>query len=124
MSGIGLNPYANQEYSYPTRTTLDLPDWIVKIKQCLFEGYKSNMCLWNFGSAKYETRYGRLTVDVVKPFIASRLDLIEYGGQNPKFIIYDSLGFRQDAKSGEYNPIVKYVSVLDGFIPIDPDFDV
>lgn len=123
MSGMGLNPYALFKKSYPNRTELDIDEWVSGIKQCLFEGFKLNMCMWNPVSRVYETRYGRIPVVLDKPFIASRLDLAEYGGQNPKFLIYDSLGFRQDSRTNEYKPSLKYASVIDGFIAYDIEYD-
>ncbi len=123
ISGMGLNPYALFDKSYLARTDLDMDDWVSGIKQCLFEGFKSNVCMWNPIAKAYETRYGRVRTTVDKEFIANRIDLAKYGGQNPKFLLYDSLGFRQDTQTNEYKPTLKYVSVLDGFIAIDVDYD-
>lgn len=123
MSGMGLNPYALFKKSYPNRTELDMSDWVADIKQCLFEGFKLNMCMWNPVNKIYETRYGRIALVLDKPFIASRVELAEYGGQNPKVLIYDSLGFRGDTQTNEYKPSLKYVSVIDGFIAYDVDYD-
>jgi HrpA-like RNA helicase len=124
MAGMGLNPYAMFNKSYLARTELDIDDWVAGIKQCLFEGFKSNVCMWNPIIKTYETRYGRIRTTVDKEFIANRIDLAKYGGQNPKFLLYDMLGFRQDTQTNEYKPALKYVSVLDGFIAIDVDYDV
>ena len=123
MAAMGLNPYAWHEKSYLNISDITQSSWISGIKQCLFEGYKSNVCMWNPLTKVYETRYGRLSVSVDKPFIATPLDIAEYGGQNPKYLLYDALGFRQDTKTNEYKPSLKYVSVLDGYIPLDPDYD-
>jgi HrpA-like RNA helicase len=123
MAGIGLNPYAWNEHAYINRSDLDDLNWIAGIKQCLFEGYKLNICMWNPIKNLYESRYGRLPLPIDRPFLATRLDLVEYGGQNPKFILYDSLSYRPDTKLNEYKPSIRYITVLDGFIPLDPDFD-
>lgn len=122
MASIGLNPFQNTELSLAERTSLDVMEWVLLIKQCIFEGYKSNIAVWSPALQKYETRFGRLQIVVERDYLMTPADIIKYGVQNPKYIMYDIVRFRQNPKN-EYPAELKYVSVLDGYVPFDPTFD-
>jgi HrpA-like RNA helicase len=122
MASIGLNPFANDELSIAHRTELDFGDWVRIIKQCCWEGYKSNLLSWNQSLGCYETRHGSIKVTVDRKYIMTAQDCKTYGVQNPKYLIYDDLTFRQNRKN-QYPPQVRFVSVMDGYVPIDPKYD-
>lgn len=122
MASIGLNPFEFNEKALAVQTQLSIHDWIRMIKQCLFEGYKSNIASWNTQKACYETRFGNICIAIDRSYLMSAVDLIRYGVQNPKFILYDIVRFRQNPKN-EYPPELRYVSVLDGFVPMDLSYD-
>jgi HrpA-like RNA helicase len=123
MATIGLNPYANGTNALRVQSELSIDDWIKSIKQCLFEGYKSNIATWNPKEMCYETRFGSIKIPIPdRPYLMKTADLIKYSAQNPKFILYDIVRFRQNPKN-EYPPELKYISVLDGFVPMDLNYD-
>lgn len=122
MAGIGLNPYSWNNKSLSVRNEIDIREWTGLIKQCIFDGYKSNILVWNPVISTYETRFGNIKVAVDRGYLMTAGDIRMYGVQNPKYLVYDVLSFRQNRKN-QYPPQVRYVSVLDGFVPFDLKFD-
>ena len=120
MATMGLNPYAKSADSIYIKPGLDL-NTVNKIKQCIFEGFKTNIATWNSINKYYETYNGKLKFTIDKPFISGTMDLIAYGLQNPKYIIYDSINYRQDFATNRYKPSINYCTVLDGYVAIDID---
>ena len=115
MATIGLNPYSWFEKSYKTRTD----DWIRVMKQCFYEGFKTNIAIWNPVARKYETMFGKLALAIDRPWLMSLGDLSKYQTQNPKYILYTDIIYRQDFKTNEYISAIGNVSVLDGYVSID-----
>lgn len=121
MVMIGLNPFHNHEKSLDINQ--DKHDYICSIKQCIFEGYKLNIAVWNNIEKKYYSRKSHLPLIIENEYILSKLDILKYGDSNPKYIIYDKITYIINTMTNLYNPVVSHISVLDGFIVIDPNFD-
>ena len=104
----------------------ELVDAVIKLKQCIYEGYKNNMLIWNEDANSFQTRSG-LNV-VVNSKITSRLSYQKLGAQfeqdRPLVIIYKELLTRQDLKTGRFQHEASLVSVMDGFVRVDMDFVV
>lgn len=126
MTISGLNAFHCNRDSY--RNIIGLGDhekieYVRRIKQCIFEGYKLNMAVWNPVSQRYYTRKTHLPLTIESEYIMSGADIAKYGDNNPKFIIYDRIVYFADPESTIYQPVVSHISVIDGFITVDPNYD-
>ena len=94
------------------------------MKQCIFEGYKLNIAEWNSRSKAYISRQTHMYLIIDNPLLERRKDINRVGDSNPRFIIYDDITLRVNPATGIYQASVGLISVLDGYVPIDPKFDV
>jgi HrpA-like RNA helicase len=130
MISIGLNPYYNgigmPKGQYNLLKILrdnlqDGIDEIKKIKSCIMDGYRFNLCLFDKSIYKYVSVHRNIPI-VIQSSVISRM-----GGDSqqngPKFIIVDDISmFQQMNGSGMYEFSSKTVCVLDGFVDVDPGF--
>jgi hypothetical protein len=132
MAVIGFNPYANMENSIDQVMGCihncdieDIHKYISGVKQCIFEGYKLNIAVWDAKKKVYTLRKSHLELPISnsRVGIASKMEIMKYGDSNPKYIIVDKIFFMRDFKENIYVPKIDNVSVLDGFIPLDIMFD-
>ena len=97
---------------------------MIKLKQCIYEGYKNNLLKWDDHDNTYKTLSG-LSV-VVNSKIVSRLSYQKLGASfdqdRPHLLIYKELLTRQDMKTGRYVHEASMVSVMDGFVRVDSNF--
>lgn len=124
LADLKLNPYQNIDKSFDSIDFTQTKDYINKTKQCIYEGYKMNMMIWNKISKKYITLNGKLSLNVPKKIFlptSTKIDL--YGMNPPIYLIYESLFYLQNPISNTYNPMISYVSVLDGFVNFDKTFE-
>lgn len=124
LSKIGLNPYANFKYSYAMTDSLNIDKWVRLMKQCIFEGFKCNIAVWDTNLRSYTTKNGRLRIPVEREWISPASDIITYNSENPKYILYSDILYKQKFSDNTYDASVGYVSALSGFIQFDPDFDL
>lgn len=122
MSAIGLNPYALFIKSFKYVETFELHDWLCSIKQCIFEGYKTNIAIWDDRRKKYRSTLGRLSFDADRSWISSGIELYNSNISNPKYLVYSGLKLRQDPRSNTYTVECGLISVLDGYVPFDGVF--
>jgi len=87
MSAIGLNPYKNFSNGFSYIDSSDLEPWIRSIKQCIMEGYKSNIAVWHDTEHTYKTKLGRIPIVVERKWLNSSSESYTYGVQNPKYIV-------------------------------------
>ena len=123
MNSIGLNTFSNFDKSFKFVQPHNVQEYIKGIKHCLYEGYKCNIAIWNDKQYKYLTKQGHIPIDIERYFINTRNEISTYAIANPKYIIYDKILFRQDPRSNTYDTSCSHISVLDGFIEIDDNFD-
>ena len=129
----GLNPFINGiglpmgEYNLRKIITGNISDGvseISKIKNCIYEGYKLNMCTWNTFINQYMLNHKHIPIEIDNPLIK----LLPAEGHikqlNPKKIIVTDLICKSDPMAGG-----KYlfqstgaISVMDGFVSIDNGF--
>jgi len=119
MSSVGLNPYHQFKKSFNYIESFQLHDWICSVKQCIYEGYKTNIAIWDFNNHVYKTRLGRLEFNADRPWLSSGVDLYNSRIPNPKYICYSGVSLRQDPRTNTYTTEVKLISVLDGYISFD-----
>jgi hypothetical protein len=130
MISIGLNPYYNSmdlpkgQYSLLKILRDNLSDGISeikKIKKCILDGYRFNLCLFDKSIFKYVSVHRNIPISIQSSVISRMGDDSQQNG--PKFIIVNDIGmFQMMNGSGMYEFSSKTVSVLDGFIDVDPSF--
>lgn len=128
---IGLNPYYNglnvsqDSYNllYIFKNSLDdgLKE-ITKIKKCIYEGYKFNLCVWNNNLKRFILQHKNIPI-FVKSNAIDRMgdDAIQ---TNPNFIILSDIVFKQsfiDENIYEFTS-TGCVSILDSYIDVDINF--
>lgn len=132
MMNMGLNPYYND--SELPRGKYDLVkilnnnlyeglEEVRKIKKCIYDGYRFNLCIWDDRCRSYVNNYRRYKVKsdslLVKPIMGS--DNIRQS--NPQKIIISNPMLRSNPmRGGAYEFSSDNVSVLDGFIEPDLSF--
>ena len=102
----------------------ELVDAVIRLKKCIYEGYKNNLLTWNEDLNSFESLTG-LKVEVDSK-IVSRLSYQKIGAQfdqqKPNLLIYKELLTRQNLKTGIYTHQASTVCVLDGFVHLDKNF--
>jgi HrpA-like RNA helicase len=103
-------------------TQPDLVQLVCRYKACIYAGYKMNLLTWDERQAGYYNRYGNRVV--VESKLVSELSYQQIGApfeQNrPHALIYKNL-FLKKGQADVYEWTVDTVSVLDGFVTIDPE---
>lgn len=98
-------------------------DEIRKIKQCIYEGFRFNLHIWNEVSKTYVSQYGHnpvtLESKIIKPLKADS-DIKQTRPQ--KIIVSSSMISISGSNPGMYEFVGADVSVLDGFVDVDVDF--
>jgi hypothetical protein len=137
MVAIGLNPmYFNyvdehkQQYSIEKVEQIhiyNLPkilqvsihegmEEIVKIKHCIFDGYKCNLAIWNGKS--YSMAWKRLEIDNIEsPLLDIRLSDTEQ--KNPRYIICQDYVIVDTGMPKQTMLKAGLISIMDGFVNVD-----
>lgn len=106
-------------------TQTDLIDLVCKFKKCIYEGYQMNTLTWDESRQGYFNRYG--TKVIVESKLVSNLSYQAIGAnfkQNrPRILIYKNLLLKK-GMSGAFEWVADTISILDGFITIDPEFSL
>lgn len=126
---MNLNPYLNNnnllsllnnKVSYNNNEFLDE---IKKIKYCLYEGLKLNICIYDTEKQQYINKDTGININP-NSYLTKNLPIIEEGKKfiqtKPKLILYDSLILKYDniIKKYIFSP-VNCITILDGYINID-----
>lgn len=89
---------------------------IVKIKHCIFDGYKCNLAIWNGSS--YTLAWKRLEIDNLdSPLLDVRLSDLEQ--KNPRYIICQNYAIIDTGMPKQTMLTGQLVSIMDGFINVD-----
>lgn len=130
LAQTGLNPYQNNSKSlmhlldsFQNLETDTLLDYAKNIKQCIFEGYKLNIAVWDSVQKAYITRKTHIKLNIESSLIYTKYEIHKFGDNNPKYIVYDKLTYLMNGKTNLYEPNISNISVLDGYIVVDPYFD-
>jgi HrpA-like RNA helicase len=82
------------------------------LKQCLLEGYKMNILIWDRNSRSYVSRKAHMSVGMPKtPSLVG----------NPRCLLCSGIEYR--LKFGRYAFTTDMISVLDGFVEFDETYD-
>ena len=123
---VGLNPYYNGlgidyvDYHLLNIIKNNLDDGlheIKKIKKCIYEGYKLNLCVWHNTYKKHFLHNKNVPI-MIRSQIMSRMgdDAIQ---RNPNFLILSNIIFKKGF-TGEYEfASGGYVSIMDSFVNVD-----
>ena len=128
---IGLNPYYNgldidmSNYNLLEIFKQNLNDGIneiIKIKKCIYEGYKFNLCVWNNHYKKYFLHHRNIPI-FIKSNVISRMgdDSIQ---TNPNFIVLSEIIFKKsfiDCNLYEFTS-TGCISIMDTYIDVDLNF--
>lgn len=130
MTNIGLNAFVNNDkcmrYTMGSYSDYDKMEYVKKIKQCIFEGYKLNIGVYDATTHIYKSRKCNLPLKIGKTsttHFLSESDRETFGDTNPKFIIFGEVRLSRNTKTNIYAAEAVNICILDGFIPYDANFD-
>jgi hypothetical protein len=134
LLNVGMNPFYNGlslprgKYNLVNilqNNIQDGIDEIRKIKNCIYEGYRMNLYIWNEGSKSYVSPINHTPI-TLESKILSPLTLDKNIKQSrPQKIIVSSVILREsNNESGIYEFIGSEISSLDGYVDLDVDFNI
>lgn len=115
MASMGFNPYHNWRESLDQiidGVEMDKLTFVRKIKQCIYEGFRTNVAAWDAGAGTFRTLKSHIKLSIDS-------DLMRF---QPKFIVYDSILMTGDSVD-MYKARLNYLGVLDGFVEVDINFE-
>lgn len=121
---IGLDVFSQEENSISNSNDENFMDIITRIKYCIYDGFRNNLITFQDGI--YKTIMG---VKVVTPklFREDEVTLLEKTNYSfvtkvvPKYMVYKELNLKYNKTTQIYDVLVDKVSVLSGYVSIDPD---
>lgn len=123
IADAGLNPYFEYENGFRFQDKYSYDEYVKKIKLCIFEGFKSNLAVWDSVNKVYRTKIGKLEFSPYRTWLSRRGDINTYEIDNPKYLVYSDFSYRHDANTNKYNSEIGYCSAMDGNVNIDLYFD-
>jgi HrpA-like RNA helicase len=130
MTNIGLNAFSGVDgcmrYIAGSYSDYEKMQYVKTIKQCIFEGYKLQIGIYDRTSLTYKSRKCNLPLKIGKTGVAHFLTVNEreeFGDTNPKFIIFGDARLVRNPKTNVYGAEVSNICILDGFISYDANFD-
>jgi HrpA-like RNA helicase len=122
MITIGLNPYFNKELNLVQIFKKSIKEGLLetqKIKNCIYEGFKYNILRHNKNTI-YNSIIKSIPIKVKSTIIKK---ITEEQSSYPKYLICSGYTLTSKFNSAQYEFIADgYISVVDNFIQIDPDF--
>lgn len=116
-----LNNYNNNDNLF-----IEAIEEIIKIKNCLYSGFKFNIAIYNEKSKKYiiNNSNNELHSD---SYLIKNLPILELGQEflnnKPKVILFDSLLIKKNNEINNYEfTVANSISILSGYINIDANF--
>ena len=123
---LGLNPYYNglnlpkgtyNLLNIMKRNIKEGYEEIIKIKKCIYEGYRYNLAIYNKKLNTYVTNKTHLPVTLETKLI--RLDKKNL----PMYVIIGKIELKESNKEkGTYEFIGSQISILDGYVNIDTEY--
>lgn len=125
----GIDILYNEEYRLIDQTIDNFMPTVINIKQCLYEGLKHNLLIYNNNEKIYKTLHGlpinNIENNILSTKIQNKLRSLKVltGNIQPKYIITDhlNLSIKNDGKI-MYEVSTNYISILDGYIYPDTTF--
>jgi HrpA-like RNA helicase len=127
LAVIGMNPYENKDKAaYYVRRGLysdaEKMEYVKSMKQCIFEGYKLNLAVWDNSAKDYKLKKSRIPLKISSKFLMTKNDVNKFGDSNPRYLAVDRPKLTLDPKTNMYNASCSCASVMDGFVAIDVNF--
>ena len=132
LLNIGLNPFYNgldlpkgkYNLSKILRDNLEEGmEEIKKIKQCIYEGYRMNLFIWNDGLKSYASNYGHYPVSLDSKLLRPLRPDVDIKQLRPqKIIVSSALLGQSNLDKGMYEFVGADISVMDGFVDVDVEF--
>ena len=132
LLNIGLNPFYNgldlpkgkYNLSKILRDNLEEGmEEIKKIKQCIYEGYRMNLFIWNDGLKSYVSNYGHYPVSLDSKLLRPLRPDVDIKQLRPqKIIVSSALLGQSNLDKGMYEFVGADISVMDGFVDVDVEF--
>jgi len=98
---------------------------IIKIKNCIYEGYKLNVATYDAEKKLYISNHNGYTIDS-SSYLLKNLPYLENGKMfeetKPKYILYDSLTIKQNMNSEYVFSVSNAICVLSGYIHLDLNY--
>ena len=133
LSNMNINPNYNGDIniyhlakkSNQTKLTGEFVEEIIKIKNCIYNGYKMNTAIYDSDKNCYISIYNNMELTINSPLIKNMPNLNngkKFEDVKPKYIIYDSLMLKKDRNTNNYNcEVVNCISAMSGFVNINFD---
>jgi HrpA-like RNA helicase len=134
LFNMNMNPYANDHInlydllnSYSSNQNLfeESIEEIIKIKKCIYEGYKLNVATYDSESNTYISNFNGYEIDT-NSYLVKNFPSLNNGKQfidrKPKYILYDSLTIKQNFNSDYTFSVSNCITVLSGYVNIDFSF--
>ena len=123
IQSIGIDPF--QGDNLPLRDLLKKNpeagiNYIKKIKNCIYEGYRLNTATWNIFRYVHDATNLNLVID--SPVIKELPNHEDFKQSRPLRIIVRNVQLRKDPKSDIYLYNVYRVSSMDGYVNVDDTF--
>lgn len=132
---MNINPMINSEInlydllnSYNTNDNLFIEsiEEIIKIKKCIYEGFKLNIAIYDDVQNKYIIKNSDKELNS-ESYLIKNLPLLNSGKhfvtKKPKIILFDSLMVKKNSQNNNYEFYASgSISILSGYINIDNNF--
>jgi hypothetical protein len=122
---LGLNPYYNglnlpkgtyNLISIMKRNLHEGYEELIKIKKCLYDGYRYNLAVFIPTLNKYITKHKHIPVEL-------ETKLIRMDKTAPMYILLGKIEMKESNKNkGSYEFIGSMISILDGYVDIDLEY--
>ena len=129
LLGAGIDIYNNSKYRMCNIMPDEFANTIVKLKYCIYEGFKLNIATYDENNSKYRLQHGKLMVNIPAIFDVLELDDAEKNNMNitiktcPKMILYDKIELSPNPNNDNiYKLKFNYIEACDGFI--NPDMGI
>lgn len=129
LLGAGVDIYNNEKYRLSNIMPEEFANTIVKIKYCIYEGFKLNIATYDENVSKYRLQHGKLMVNIPAIFDVLELDDAKKNNMNitfktcPKMILYDKIELSPNpSPDNVYKLKFNYIEACDGFI--NPDMGI
>jgi HrpA-like RNA helicase len=134
LFNMNMNPYSNDHInlsdllnSYNSNQNLfeESIEEIIKIKQCIYEGYKLNVATYDSEQNVYISNFNGYEIET-NSYLLKNFPSLKNGRQftdnKPKHILYDSLTIKQNFNSDYTFSVSNCITILSGYVNIDFSF--
>ncbi len=131
LFNMNMNPFENNHIDLYNlilmsknndKIFLEYVDEIIKIKKCIYEGYKLNTATYDKETNSYISDYNGHTIES-ESYLIKNLPFVKSGKSfediKPNKILYDSLTIKKNFNNDYIFQVTNCVTVLSGFVYVD-----